>query len=133
MNNLLNTFDIIRNYLQKINQNNVFLGLTMILMNIGGRYIEVELSNNHKKFFSSKFGQYFFLFIIVFTATRDILLSLFVTIIFIIIVLNLFHENSKLCILPKSFREIDTNNDGILSPEEIKQAYLKLKAQGKVT
>jgi len=132
MNNLLNTFEIIRNYLQKINQNNVFLGLTMILMNIGGRYIEVELSKNHKKFFSSKYGQYLFLFIIVFTATRDVLLSLFVTLVFIIIVLNLFHEESKMCILPKSFREIDTNNDGVLSPEEIKQAYLKLKAQGKI-
>jgi hypothetical protein len=55
-----------------------------------------------------------------------------VTVIFIIVVLNLFHEESKLCILPKSFTEIDTNKDGELSPEEIKQAYLKLKAQGKI-
>jgi hypothetical protein len=130
--NINNILDTTRNYLQRINQNNIFLGLTMILMNIGGRYIEVELSKNHKKFFSSKYGQYLFLFIIVFTATRDILLSLFVTAVFVIIVLNLFHEESKMCILPKSFREIDTNNDGELSPEEIKQAYLKLKAQGKI-
>jgi len=122
----------IQTYLHKINQNNIFLGLTMILMNIGSRYIEVQLSSNHKKFFSSKFGQYLFLFIIVFTATRDVLLSLMVTIIFIIVVLNLFHEESKLCILPKSFTEIDTNKDGELSPEEIKQAYLKLKSQGKI-
>jgi hypothetical protein len=129
MNNII---DIIKTYLHKVNQNNIFLGLAMILMNIGGRYIEIGLSKNHKKFFSSKFGQYLFLFIIVFTATRDILLSLFVTFIFIILVLNLFHEESKMCILPKSFTEIDTNNDGILSPEEIKQAYLRLKAQGKI-
>jgi len=129
MSTILNT---IQTYLHKINQNNIFLGLTMILMNIGGRYIEVQLSSNHKKFFSSKLGQYLFLFIIVFTATRDILLSLMVTVIFIIVVLNLFHEESKLCILPKSFTEIDTNKDGELSPEEIKQAYLKLKAQGKI-
>jgi hypothetical protein len=130
--NIYNLLDTISSYLQRINQNNIFLGLTMILMNIGGRYIEIELSKNHKKFFSSKYGQYLFLFIIVFTATRDILLSLLVTIIFVIIVLNLFHEESNMCILPRSFREIDTNNDGELSPEEIKQAYLKLKAQGKI-
>jgi hypothetical protein len=125
-------FDSIKEYLHKINQNNIILGLAMILMNIGGRYIEVELSNNHKKFFSSKLAQYLFLFIIVFSATRDIALSLIVTILFIIVVLNLFHEESKLCILPKSFTDIDTDKDGELSPQEIKHAYLKLKSQGKI-
>jgi hypothetical protein len=123
---------IIKEYISHLNQNNLFLGLSIIMMNIGSRYIQLELSNSHKKFLSSKLGQYLLLFIIVFTATRDIFMSFIVTIIFVVLVLNLFHENSKYYILPKSFTDLDTNNDGEISPEEIKQAYLRLKAQGKI-
>lgn len=119
-------------YFSHLNQNNLFLGLTMILMNIGGRYIEFELSSTHKKFLSSKIAQYVLLFIIVFTTTRDIMTSIIVTVIFILVVFNLLHEKSNICILPKSFIDIDTNNDGELSPEEIKAAYYKLRAQGKI-
>jgi hypothetical protein len=34
--------------------------------------------------------------------------------------------------LPKSFTELDTNRDGVISPQEIKEAYMRLKAQGKI-
>jgi uncharacterized protein (UPF0128 family) len=124
--------DKINNYFAHLNQNNLFLGLAMIIMNVGSRYIEFELSPNHKKFLSSKTAQYILLFIIVFTATRNILTSIIVTVVFVLIVFNLFHEHSRLCVLPKSFTDIDTNKDGELSPEEIKAAYLKLRAQGKI-
>jgi hypothetical protein len=123
---------IIKEYLSHLNQNNLLLGLSIIMMNIGSRYIHLELSNSHKKFLSSKLGQYLLLFIIVFTATRDIFMSFIVTTVFIVVVLNLFHENSKFYILPKSFTDLDTDKDGEVSPEEIKQAYLRLKAQGKI-
>jgi hypothetical protein len=124
--------DKLNNYFLHLNQNNLILGLAMILMNIGSRYIEFELSSTHKKLLSSRIAQYFLLFIIVFTSTRDIMTSLIVTVIFIFFVFNLFHEKSKLCILPKSFIELDLNKDGEISPQEIKAAYLRLKAQGKI-
>jgi hypothetical protein len=124
---------IIKEYISHLNQNNLFLGLSIIMMNIGSRYIQLELSNTHKKFLSSKLGQFLLLFIIVFTATRDIVMSFIVTTIFIVLVLNLFNENSKYYILPKSFTDLDTDKDGEVSPEEIKQAYLRLKAEGKIS
>ena len=49
-----------------------------------------------------------------------------------IIALNLFNEKSKYCILPKSYRNLDTNLDGEISPDEIERAYKILKKTGKL-
>jgi hypothetical protein len=89
---MLDIINKINYYFAHLNQNSIFLGLTMILMNIGSRYIEFSLSPSHKKWLTSRFAQYFLLFIIVFTTTRDIITSIIVTVIFIIVVFNLFHE-----------------------------------------
>ena len=72
------------------------------------------------------------IFTIVFIATKDILISLIVTAVFVILVLNLFNQDSPLCILPKSYTDLDTNNDNKISDEEIIQAYERLKKDGKV-
>lgn len=104
----------------------------MVLLNIGSKYLEEDLQKSHKLFFNSKIMRRLIIFTIVFIATKDIMTSLIVTAVFVILVLNLFNSESKYCILPKSIQEIDTNNDNIISDEEIIQAYNKLKKEGKV-
>ena len=44
----------------------------------------------------------------------------------------LFNDESEYCILPKTYRALDTNNDGKISPEEIEKAYKLLKKAGKI-
>ena len=41
-------------------------------------------------------------------------------------------KKSKYCILPKSYRNLDTNLDGEISPDEIERAYKILKKTGKL-
>ena len=86
----------------------------------------------HKKFLSSKLLRRILIFTVAFIATRDLIVSLVITAAFIIFVLNLFNNESQYCILPKSFKELDLNNDGEISPEEIKKAYETLKKAGKI-
>lgn len=115
-----------------INNSKYFYAITMILLNMGAKYIEMDLMESHRRFLSSKLLRRIIIFTVSFVATRDIVASLIITASFVIIVLNLFNEKSKYCVLPKSYREIDTNNDGKISPEEIERAYNILKRAGKI-
>jgi len=132
MASILNNISIFESTIQSLNQSKYFYGILMILLNIGAKYIEIDIPKHHKKFLSSKLIRRILIFTVAFIATRDFVVSLVITAAFIILVLNLFNNESQYCILPKSFRELDLNNDGEISPEEIKKAYETLKKAGKV-
>ena len=120
------------NFLSSLNENKYFYGMAMILFNIGARYIEIDLDEDHKKFLSSTVIRRLLIFTMAFVATRDIIASLIITASFVIIVLNLFNKTSRYCILSKNIKELDLNNDGYISPEEIEKAYEILKKSGKL-
>jgi len=121
----------IGNIINSINTNKYFYGILMILLNIGSRYIEIKFSKSQKQILGSKMLRRILIFTVCFISTRDIIVSLILTASFIIIVLNLFNDESEYCILPKSFRNLDLNKDGEISPDEIKIAYETLKKAGK--
>jgi hypothetical protein len=129
----INFMDNISNITNSLNSSKYFFALVMLTMNIAGRYIELDIAKHHKQFLSSsKIFKRLLIFTIAFIATRDVVASLIITASFIIIVMHLFNNESDYCILPKSFVELDTDKDGDISPEEIKQAYEKLKKAGKI-
>lgn len=119
--------------LQSLNENKYFIGIMMFLLNIGSKYIMMEISPLQNSFMNNKVVRRILLFSIFFVATRDIWVSFFLTAIFIVLAFELFNEKSKYCIIPQSFIDIkkyDTDNDNKLSPEEIKYAYLDLRSKG---
>tara|TARA_Y100000385_G_C13042360_1_gene615837 strand:- start:322 stop:696 length:375 start_codon:yes stop_codon:yes gene_type:complete len=115
-----------------INNSKYFYAITMILLNMGAKYLEMDLVDSHRQFLSSKAIRRIIIFTVSFVATRDVIASLIITASFVILVLNLFNENSEYCLIPKTLKEIDTNKDGKVSPEEIKNAYEVLKKAGKI-
>jgi len=120
------------NILLSINTNKyLFAGLMMIL-NMGSRYLDLDLGPYHKNVFPTKIIRRLVIFTIAFMATRDVVASLLITVAFVVIVLNLFNFESDYCILPNKWKPIDTNNDGKISPQEIEKAYLQLKKDGKL-
>ena len=98
------------NIILGINSNKYIYAISMILMNMGARYIDIDLNEVHIKFLSSTLIRRILIFTIAFIATRDIIASLIITASFIIIVLNLFNSSSKYCILPAELKKYDTNN-----------------------
>lgn len=120
------------NILNSLNGNKYFAGIMMILLNIGSKYVSLEISDNQNALLSNKIIRRLLIFTIVFVATRDVKVSLIITAVFIILVLELFNEKSNICILPKNLRKYDLNNDGIISDDEIKKAYATLQKAGKI-
>ena len=90
MSSLNNTNVVLNN----INTNKYFYAVAMILLNMGSKYIDVDLGNEHKKFLSSKVVRRIAIFTVAFVATRDVIASLIITSCFVILVLNLFNVKS---------------------------------------
>ena len=84
-----------------LNKNKYFIGLMMILVNIGSRFIIGELSDEQKKLINDKTLRRLFIFGVFFMATRDIISSLILTIMFVLLVSELFHEDSEISLIPR--------------------------------
>ena len=71
---------------ENLNENKYFIGLTMILLNIGARFIIDELDDDLRKIVSQSFVRKFFVFCSFFMATKDVFIALILTIVFVIII-----------------------------------------------
>lgn len=88
--------------LEQINHSKYFAGITMLLLNLGSRFLVAEISDNQQQLLNNKIVRRFIIFTVFFVATKDIWVSLILTSVFIILVTGLFNENSKYCIVTKS-------------------------------
>lgn len=114
----------------KINGSNLAMGLAMLLLNVGSKYIEVKLSKTQEQALRNALGRELLIFAVVFTATRDIVTSLLLTAAFVILSSFLFNENSRFCLAPNTMRRLkaaaDLNKDGNVTPEEEQRAIAVL-------
>ena len=90
-----NPLDIV---MASINTNPYFIGIMMLLLNLGGRFLSLEISKGQEKFLSQPFVRRFFLFAVIFVATRNIIIAFGLSIIIILFLGYLFNENSELCL-----------------------------------
>jgi hypothetical protein len=84
-----------------LNQSKYFAGIMMLILNLGSKYITMELSETQDELLKNKIIRRFLVFTVVFIATRDIFVSLILTGIFIILVSGIFNENSSYSIITK--------------------------------
>lgn len=93
------------NFLQavdSINHNRYLAGISMLILNLGSKYVLMEISETQEQFLANKVFRRFIIFSIAFVATRDIISSFVITASFVILVSNMFNENSKYCLLKKN-------------------------------
>lgn len=121
----------IRENLASLNNSKFFAGIVMIMLNIGSKYITIELSKTQEEYLKNHVARQILIFSISWMGTRDILMSLALTAIFVVMTEFLFNENSKFCVIPLEYRKykdvLDLNGDGVVSPDEIKKAEELLK------
>ena len=114
-----------------LNNSKFFAGIIMILLNIGSKYITIELSKNQEQYLKHYIGRVILLFAISWMGTHEIYTSLILTASFIVMTQYLFNEESSFCILPsylKRFNHVlDKNNDDVVSEKEIEHAIKVLE------
>jgi len=113
-----NPLDIL---MSSVNSNPYFIGLMMLLLNLGGRFLSLEISKEQEKILSLPIVRRFFLFAVLFVATRNVIIAAGLTVIVILCLGYLFNENSDLCIWRSCIEkpaEVKTENFTGLTPEE---------------
>lgn len=90
----MNVFDYLQLKCAELSENKIFIGLIMILVNLGARFIIEELSDEHRAFIKSNLFRKVIIFCSVFMATRDILVSLVVTGIFVVVLHEVFESET---------------------------------------
>ena len=96
-----------------LNNSKYFAGIMMILLNLGSRFLVSELSETQEQFLNNVIIRRFVVFTIAFIATRDVIVAFILTGVFVVLVSNLFNENSNYCIIKtqkKIFKNV-TKND----------------------
>jgi uncharacterized membrane protein (DUF485 family) len=126
-------FDI---FMRDLGTNKLLIGVFMIFMNIGSRYIELKLTKGQEMILKN-IAREVLIFTIAFIHTKDLIISFIITGIFIILANFVFNEKSKYSILPEKYKKlaslIDTNNDNVISENEINKAYdILKKARGQI-
>jgi hypothetical protein len=121
-----NIYNNIKTYTSTLDNSKYFAGIVMIILNIGSKYITIKLSKTQESYLSSSIARQILIFSIIWMGSRDLLISLILSAVFIILTDHLFNEKSKLCILPESLKEfeeiLDENNDGEVTPDELENA-----------
>jgi putative Mn2+ efflux pump MntP len=77
-------------------ENKYFIGVVMITMNIGARFLIDELTPEQKKTINSQNFRRFIVFCAFFAATRDILAAVTLTIIFVLFVSEAFTDTEDM-------------------------------------
>jgi len=91
----MDAIDFIQIKCEQLAENKIFIGLMMIMVNIGARFIIEELSDEHREIAKGETFRKVVVFCSVFLATRDIVTALIVTIIFIVLMNEVLKSEEK--------------------------------------
>jgi hypothetical protein len=98
-----------------INTNPYFIGLMMLLLNLGGRFLGMEISKEQEKLFQNPWVRRALVFTVLFVATRNVFVAAIMTLFVLLFMSFLFNENSDLC-LWKDSCAVKPAEEGQLSP-----------------
>jgi len=86
----------VEQFLSSFNTNTYFIGLMMIILNLGGRHLAPGLTPEQDKIFQNVWARRILLFIVIFVATRNIFTAFWLSIGLIILIGYLTNEMSSL-------------------------------------
>ena len=102
-----------------LNNNKIMLGVTMILLNMGSRFVIADLGEVHEKLLKHEFFKKIILFSMFFVATRDVITAFILTVVYIIIVDGIFHEKSTYAVV-----NVNTPDTATKKQDDAYQTYI---------
>lgn len=83
-----------------VNSNPYIIGLFMLLLNLGGRFLSLELTKKQEAFLQAPWIRPLLFFTVIFIATRNLVVAFWVTILFFFVIWIVANENSPYCMIP---------------------------------
>jgi hypothetical protein len=100
------------------NGNLYFIGIMMLVLNLGGRFLAMEITKDQEAFFQNPWVRRFLIFVVLFVATRNIMVAFWLTVVVVIVLGFLFNENSALSIFGQS-KGVQGVPVQTMTPEEV--------------
>lgn len=100
-----NTADYLFSIISPINDSKIFAGLVILTLNLSSKLLTLPMSRTVEAVMKNSlhFSQYVLVFAMAWMGTRDIIVALFVSFLFGILMEFLFNEKSAYCVFPESF------------------------------
>ena len=121
----------VKRIFKTLNDSKIFAGLALVIMNIASKHVNVELTPAQKEIFKHTITKQLLIFSIAWVGSRDVQISLLITLGYVIIFELLLNAKSKFSILPENLKRLETaidlNNDGKIQPEELDKALELIK------
>jgi hypothetical protein len=118
--------DIINNAINSLNSSTFFAGIMMICLNIGSRYIQLNLDESTESYIKYALTKEILVFTISWMATRNIYSALVLTAVFVVLADFVLNEKSSYCLLPKNFiksRKLgEYTNNKVITEKEFNDA-----------
>ncbi len=106
-------------FLQIFNTNPYFIGIMMLILNLGGRFISLEVTKKQEQFLQLPWVRRVLIFTVLFVATRNIWVAFWTTVTVVLLLGYLFNENSALCIFGQGGKDGSKCAEGPKPGEEM--------------
>lgn len=108
--------DILSQVIMTLNTNPYLIGMLMLLLNLGGRFLSMELTEKQESFLQQRWLRPLIFFTVIFVATRNLAVAFWITLFFFLVIWVLANEKSPYCLIP-SWRQ------GEASPQQKAALY----------
>jgi hypothetical protein len=88
----------IEGFFASLNTNTYFIGMMMLVLNLGGRHLATSLTAEQDKFLQNPWIRRILLFVVIFVATRNVFTAFWLSISIIVLLAYLTNESSQLYI-----------------------------------
>jgi len=92
--------DAISATLMTMGANPYVIGIFYMFLNLGGRFLSLELTKKQEQFLSQPYVRPFILFAVLFIATRNLAVAFYASLIILSVLWLFANENSMLCLIP---------------------------------
>jgi len=83
-----------------MNSNPYFIGVFMLLLNLGGRFLSLELTKKQEALLQSQWVRPLIFFTVIFMATRNVVAAFWLTVLLFFVIWVVANENSPFCMIP---------------------------------
>lgn len=92
--------DMLTGIITALNGNPYIIGAAYLIINLGGRYLTLELTKQQEAFLANKALRPLLLFAVLFIATRNLAVAFWTTIVVLAIIWVFANENHIMCLVP---------------------------------
>jgi hypothetical protein len=121
----------IEGFFATLNTNTYFIGMMMLILNLGGRHLATSLTAEQDQFLQNPWFRRILLFVVIFVATRNIFTAFWLSISIIFLLAYLTNESSRLYIFgnPKKAAVVAAAPEGLNAEEN--EIFKKLHDKSK--